>query len=122
GVFVNAQDNSISGSILTPVANQTGVPDISFPLAELPATKDLTTHFSLTYNPSTYRLGEYSGLIAKNWVLAGSNFGITRRAVNGIDEGLPAESENWDDIYYYTLNNEQGTFMFKKTGISPNES
>ena len=63
-VFFKSQDNSISASVSTPVAYQTGVPDISFPLVSLPAAKDFTLNFGLTYNPNSYKPAEYCGQIA----------------------------------------------------------
>ena len=118
GLFYKAQDNSISASVQTPVAYQTGVPDISYPLVNLPAAKDFTLNFGLTYNPNSYKMGQFSGQIARNWIFAGSNFMITRKIMTSYaDESLPAHME-WDDIYYYNLNGEQGSFRFQRTGTS----
>ncbi|MGA9213664.1 hypothetical protein [Kaistella sp.] len=119
-VFFKSQDNSLSSSVLTPIANQTGVPDIFFPLASLSAAKDFTLNFGLTYNPNSYKPTQYCGQIARNWMLSGSNFTITRQVISEIDESLPSWSE-WDDIYYYNLNGEQGSFMFVKSGVFPND-
>ena len=122
-LFYKGQDNSIAASVLTPVAYQTGVPDISFPLVSLPATKDLTLNFGLSYNPNSYKLGEYCGQVARNWSLSGSNFMITRKILNySIDEVEEAESAIWNDIYYYNINGEKGSFKFEKIGNlnSPN--
>lgn len=119
---LKSQDNSNSASVLTPVANQTGVPDISFPLVDLPATKDFNISLGLSYNPNSFRMGEYSGQVAKNWILSGSNFTITRKVMSSwIDEVDPADG-NWDDIYFYTLNGEQGSFKFEKHGTFPNDT
>lgn len=118
GLFFKAQDNSISASVQTPVAYQTGVPDISYPLVNLPAAKDFTLNFGLTYNPNSYKMGQFAGQIARNWIFAGSNFMITRKIMTSYaDESLPAHME-WDDIYYYNLNGEQGSFRFQRTGTS----
>ena len=120
-VFFKSQDNSISASVSTPVAYQTGVPDISFPLVSLPAAKDFTLNFGLTYNPNSYKPAEYCGQIARNWMLSGSNFTITRKVISDyIDESNPDWVE-WDDIYYYNLNGEQGSFKFEKSGVFPND-
>lgn len=118
-IFYKSQDNSISASVNTPVSYQTGVPDISFPLVSLPANKELSLNFSLSYNPNSYKMGEFCGQIARNWSLAGSNFMITRKIVGSYpDENTPATWE-WDDIYYYNLNGEQGSFRFERTGTLP---
>lgn len=122
GLSLKSQDNSNAASVLTPVANQTGVPDISFPLADLPATKDFNVNLSVSYNPNAYRMGEYSGQVARNWMLSGSNFTISRKVMGSwIDEVDPANGD-WNDIYYYTLNGEQGSFKFEKIGIQPNDT
>lgn len=117
-IFYKSQDNSIAASVDTPVAYQTGVPDISYPLVSLPATKDFTLNFGISYNPNSYKLGEFCGQIARNWALSGSNFMITRKIVGAIDELLPPGGE-WDDIYYYNINGEQGSFKFERTGTLP---
>lgn len=120
--YANSQDNSVAASVLTPTAYQTGVPDISFPLAELPATKDFNISYSLSYNPNAFRMGEYSGQVARNWALSGGNFTITRLKVSGLDESMPPTANDWNDIYYYTLNGEQGSFKFEKVGTYPNDT
>lgn len=118
-LFYKGQDNSIAASVLTPVAYQTGVPDISYPLVSLPATKDMTLNFGLSYNPNSYTAGDLTGQIARNWSLSGSNFMITRKIMGDyFDEALPSNMD-WDDIYYYNLNGEQGSFKFEKTGSLP---
>ncbi|MCG2792867.1 MAG: hypothetical protein L6262_04885 [Weeksellaceae bacterium] len=119
-LFYKSQDNSLAAAVNTPVSYQTGVPDISFPLTSLPAAKDFNINFGLAYNANAYKNGSYSGLIAKNWALTGSNFTITRK----IQTSWPDEIETveyWDDTYYYNINGEQGSFKFQKSGIFPNE-
>lgn len=121
-ILYKSQDNSISSAVLTPVANQTGVPDISFPLVTLPAAKDFTLNFGLIYNPNAYKPGHFSGQIARNWTIFGSNFTVTRQIMGSYpDEYLPIHSE-WDDIYYYNLNGEQGSFKMERIGTFPNET
>lgn len=117
---LKGQDNSVASSVLTPVANQTGVPDISFPIAELAATKDFIINIGLVYNPNAYRMGEYSGQVARNWMLTGSNFMITRKVINTLIDEAHTNNAYWDDIYYYTLNGEQGSFKFERTGSNSN--
>lgn len=119
GLFLKGQDNSIAASVNTPISYQTGVPDISYPLASLPATKDFTLNFGLTYNPNSYKMAEFCGQIARNWSLAGSNFMITRKIVSFSDEQLTPDLE-WDDIYYYNINGEQGSFRIERTGTYQN--
>ncbi|UQB67786.1 hypothetical protein [Epilithonimonas zeae] len=116
-IFYKSQDNSIAASVLAPIAPQTGVPDISYPLVSLPATKDFTLNFGISYNPNSYRLGEYSGQVARNWMISGSNFIITRKIINtSTDENDIPYNRPFDDIYYYNLNGEQGSFKFEKIG------
>jgi hypothetical protein len=117
-VLYKSQDNSISASVLIPTSYQTGVPDISFPLASLQATKDLTLSYGLTYNPNSYRAGEYCGQVARNWTFSGSNFRIIRKIIGSVDDNGNANSSNddWDDVYYYNLNDEQGSFKFIRKG------
>lgn len=119
GLFYKGQDNSIAASVTTPISYQTGVPDISYPLVSLPASKDLTLNFGVSYNPNSYKLAQFCGQIARNWSLAGSNFMITRKIVSASDEQLPADKE-WDDIYYYNINGEQGSFRIERTGTYQN--
>src|SRR6218665_344651 len=126
-ISYKAQDNTLAASVNSPAAYQTGVPDISFPLTSLPATKDMTINFGLTYNANAYKKGSFSGSIAKYWALTGSNFTITRNMNNDSpDEIEPIESEGWNgfwnDIYYYNLNGEQGSFKFEKNGLYPNDT
>ncbi|SDG63373.1 hypothetical protein, partial [Epilithonimonas hungarica] len=125
GIFYKGQDNSLAASVNTPAAYQTGVPDISFPLTSLPATKDMTINFGLAYNANAYKRGGFSGLIAKNWALTGSNFTITRSVNNESPDEIDtieAKEWYWDDIYYYNLNGEQGSFKFEKKGTYPNDT
>jgi len=121
GISYKAQDNTLAASVNSPAAYQTGVPDISFPLVSLPATKDMNISFGLAYNARSYQKGGYSGNIARNWMLTGGNFKITRDLVNGWPEEIEAK-EYWDDKYYYNLNGEQGSFKFEKSGIYPNDT
>lgn len=112
---LKSQDNSLSTSLLTPVANQTGVPDISFQMVNLPATKGFDVSLDLVYNPNSFRMGEYSGQVARNWMFSGSNFMISRDNIDGnIDE--VSYNAAWNDIYYYTINGESGSFKFEKRG------
>lgn len=120
GIICKSQDNSIASSVLTPVAYQTGVPDISFPLGSLTAAKDFTLNFGLAYNPNSYKVGALNGNIARNWQLYGSNFMITRSVVANPDE-YDSFITDWDDIYYYTVYGEQGSFKIVKTGVYPND-
>lgn len=127
GISYKAQDNTLAASVNSPAAYQTGVPDISFPLVSLPATKDMTINFGLAYNANAYKKGSFSGPIAKYWALTGSNFTITRNMNNDSpDEIETIESEGlngyWNDIYYYNLNGEQGSFKFEKNGLYPNDT
>jgi YD repeat-containing protein len=122
-LYYKGQDNSIASSVLTPVSYQTGVPDISFPVASLQATKDFTLNFGLVYNANSYLPGEFSGQLGRNWMLSGSNFSVTRRIVGGIPDEYNNNNwgeEDWDDIYYYNLNGEQGSFKFQKPATFPN--
>lgn len=120
-LIFKSQDNSIASSVLTPVAYQTGVPDVSFPLVSLPAAKDFTLNFGLVYNPNSYKVAQNNGQIARNWTLSGSNFMITRSILEGSpDETLPPYME-WDDVFYYNINGDQGSFKFEKTGTFPND-
>ncbi|SDF30889.1 hypothetical protein, partial [Epilithonimonas hungarica] len=121
GISYKAQDNTLAASVNSPAAYQTGVPDISFPLVSLPATKDMTINFGLAYNANAYRKGSYSGLIAKNWALTGSNFTITRAVKNSYPDEIET-NDYWDDIYYYNVNGEQGSFKFEKHGVYPNDT
>lgn len=120
GIICKSQDNSIASSVLTPVAYQTGVPDISFPLGSLTAAKDFTLNFGLAYNPNSYKVGALNGNIARNWQLYGSNFMITRIARGYEDESYTSNMD-WDDIYYYNVHGEQGSFKIVKTGVYPND-
>ncbi len=125
GISYKAQDNTLAASVNTPASYQTGVPDISFPLASLPAAKDFTLGFGLAYNANAYKKGSFSGLIAKNWALTGSNFIITRDFHNGSpDETIVDTNANelYDDVYYYNLNGEQGSFKFERVGFYPNDT
>lgn len=113
------QDNDLASSVLTPVAYQTGVPDISFPMVSLQAAKDFTLNFGLVYNANTYTPPGYSGRLGRNWMLTGSNFMVTRKIMGSYpDETLPSHME-WDDIYFYNLNGEHGSFRFERIVTSP---
>jgi len=105
-IFYKSQDNSIAASVNTPVSYQTGVPDISYPIGSLPATKDFTINFGLVYNPNSYEGGDFSGKVGRNWMLSGSNFMVTYN--------------NQDGKFYYNTNNDQGSFYYVRTGVFPN--
>lgn len=104
-IFYKSQDNSIAASVNTPTSYQTGVPDISYPIGSLPAAKDFTINFRLVYNPNSYEGGDYSGKIARNWMLLGSNFMIT---------------QDQNGMLYYNVNGESGSFYYKRSGVFPN--
>ncbi|WP_304343870.1 hypothetical protein [Chryseobacterium koreense] len=117
GLIYNAQDNSIISSVLTPVGYQTGVPEISFPIVKIPASKDFMINFGLVYDANSYTAGDFSGSLGRNWMLSGSNFRITRKIVQWLDE----EVGEWDDIYFYNIDGQAGSFKIEKTGTFPND-
>ncbi|SHM64535.1 hypothetical protein [Chryseobacterium polytrichastri] len=100
----------------TPVTNATGIPDISFPLLQLPSyNSGVILSTGLSYNPMNVSESEPASQVGRGWSLFAGGV-ISRSIVNDLDElydnaGSTDYYQNeFDDTYYYNLPGISGRF------------
>lgn len=112
--------SSLASYTNTPISTATGLPDISFPLLQLPAYQNgVSLNTGLSYNLMNVSESEAVSQVGSGWTLFAGGV-ISRSIENDIDEMLDNSVSNnyyrneFDDIYYYNLPGISGKFKFKR--------
>ncbi|WP_265429947.1 hypothetical protein [Chryseobacterium sp. YIM B08800] len=108
--------SSLAAYSNAPVSYASGIPDISFPLLNLPSNnKNIALSLNLSYNPMNVSPYEAASDVGTGWSLFMGGV-ISRKIVGELDEkydddGLQYYQRNeFDDIYYYNLPGLSGKF------------
>lgn len=101
-----------------PQTNATGMPEISFPLLELPSrNKNISLGVSLAYSLLNTEKNEPASDVGTGWSLLGGGV-ISRKIIDHYDERNDDITRNgysknkFDDIYYYNAPGISGKFRF----------
>ena len=99
-----------------PVSLQTGVPNISYPLINLPTnSKFVNINMGLSYHTGNISKDSWTGEVGKGWSLLGSGV-ISREIMYDCDEVFDDASFHhyiknpFDDIYNFNIPGESGKF------------
>jgi len=108
----------------TPTTNATGIPDISFPLLQLPTYNNgFTINATLSYNTGNVLDEEPSSQVGRGWALFTGGI-ISRSIIEDLDEIYDNKNSQdyfaneFDDIYYYNIPGTSGKFRIKRDVVN----
>lgn len=111
-----------------PVSIQTGIPNISYDLFNLPTNSNFVSiNLGLNYHAANVTNDQWTGDLGQGWSLLGQGV-ISRDIVNDFDESFSDSSFHhyiknpFDDIYNYSIPGESGKFRFKRTVDTANDT
>lgn len=107
-----------------PVSIQTGVPNISYNLVNVPTrNNNVNINFSLSYHPGNVTTDLWAGDLGAGWALLGQGV-ISREIYQDPDESFDDDTKTiyikneYNDIYNYSIPGESGKFRFVRDTIN----
>ncbi|AZA80841.1 hypothetical protein C1637_11475 [Chryseobacterium lactis] len=108
-----------------PVSIQTGIPNISYPLFNIPTNNKLVNiSLGLNYHAGNTFLDQWTSNVGKGWSMLGQGV-ISREVIGDFDESFnssifsPQYKKNaYNDIYNFSIPGESGKFKIKKDSIT----
>ncbi|MDH6250275.1 hypothetical protein M2347_000002 [Chryseobacterium sp. H1D6B] len=112
--------SSLAGYTNVPVSIQTGIPNISYPLADVPTSSSaVTISLGLNYHAGNVSRDLWSGELGAGWSLLGQGV-ISRDIYDDPDESFDDNTKfgyiknDFDDIYNYSIPGESGRFRIMR--------
>lgn len=117
--------SSLAAYSNNPVSIQTGIPNISYPLLNVPTnSKKVNINLGLNYHAGNTFLDQWTSNVGKGWSILGPGV-ISREIVGDFDESYnssifsPIYKKNaYNDIYNFSIPGESGKFKIKKDSIT----